>query len=45
MFAEHSGGGYVCLGDGSVKMISDAIDLIVFAEISSINEGETPWDY
>ena len=45
MFAEHRGGGYVCMGDGSVRRIADTVDLIIFAEISSINEGETPWEY
>lgn len=40
MYAEHPGGGNVCMGDGSVRFISDTIDLILFAELSSMNEGE-----
>ena len=40
MFSEHVGGGHVCLGDGSVRFVSENIDLITFAELSSINEGE-----
>ncbi len=40
MFAEHPGGGHVCLGDGSVRFISENIDLITWAELSSIGEGE-----
>ena len=44
MFAEHPAGGYVCLGDGSVRLIVDEIDLVVFAEMSSIGEGEVTND-
>lgn len=40
MYAEHPGGGYVCMGDGSVRLIPNDMDLIAFAEISSMNEGE-----
>ena len=40
MYSEHPGGGYVCMGDGSVRLVSEGIDLILFAELSSINEGE-----
>ncbi|QDU63811.1 hypothetical protein Pan216_46920 [Planctomycetes bacterium Pan216] len=40
MFSEHPGGGNVGMGDGSVRFISENIDLITFAELSSINEGE-----
>jgi hypothetical protein len=40
MFSEHPGGGYVGMGDGSVKFISEDIDLYVWAELSSMNEGE-----
>lgn len=40
MFSEHIGGGHVCLGDGSVRFISENIDLILFAELSSIAEHE-----
>lgn len=40
MYSEHPGGGYVCMGDGSVQLLPDDMDLIVFAEMSSINEGE-----
>ena len=40
MYAEHPGGGNVCLGDGSVHFVADNVDLILWAEYSSINEGE-----
>lgn len=40
MFAEHPGGGNVCLGDGSVRFVTDDVDLLLFAEYSSIGEGE-----
>jgi prepilin-type N-terminal cleavage/methylation domain-containing protein len=40
MFSEHPGGGQLGLGDGSVRFVSEDIDLILFAELSSINEGE-----
>ena len=41
MYAEHPGGGNVCMGDGSVQFIAENVDLITWAELSSINEGET----
>ena len=40
MYAEHPGGGNVCLGDGSVHFIAETVDLITWAELSSMNEGE-----
>lgn len=40
MYSEHTGGGNVLMGDGSVRFITDGIDLIHFAEMSSMNEGE-----
>lgn len=40
MYSEHPGGGQVGFGDGSVRFITDDVDLILFAEMSSINEGE-----
>lgn len=40
MYAEHPGGGQVCLGDGSVRFFAETIDLFVWAELSSMNEGE-----
>ncbi|MGB4737250.1 MAG: DUF1559 domain-containing protein, partial [Fuerstiella sp.] len=40
MFSEHVGGGQVCLGDGSVRFISENINLFLWAELSSMNEGE-----
>lgn len=40
MYAEHPAGGYVALGDASVKLITNDIDLIVFAAASSMHEGE-----
>jgi type II secretory pathway pseudopilin PulG len=40
MFAEHPGGGQICLGDGSVRFVDENVDLILWAELSSMNEGE-----
>ena len=40
MFSEHTGGGNICLGDGSVRFLSETINLVLFAELSSMNEGE-----
>ncbi|MCA9074723.1 MAG: DUF1559 domain-containing protein [Planctomycetaceae bacterium] len=40
MFSEHVGGGHIALGDGSVRFISENMDLITFAELSSMSEGE-----
>ena len=40
MYSQHEGGGQICLGDGSVRFISENIDLILFAKLSSIGEGE-----
>ncbi|MCA9015690.1 MAG: DUF1559 domain-containing protein [Planctomycetaceae bacterium] len=40
MYSEHIGGGHICLGDGSVRFVSENIDLILWAELSSISEGE-----
>lgn len=40
MYAEHPGGGNVCMGDGSVQFIAETVGQITWAELSSINEGE-----
>lgn len=40
MYAEHPGGGNVCMGDGSIQYISESLDLFIWAELSSIAEGE-----
>jgi prepilin-type N-terminal cleavage/methylation domain-containing protein len=40
MYSEHFGGGHVGLGDGSVRFISESINLLTWAELSSIDEGE-----
>jgi prepilin-type N-terminal cleavage/methylation domain-containing protein/prepilin-type processing-associated H-X9-DG protein len=40
MFAEHPGGGNVGLGDGSVRFVDDNVNLILWAEYSSIDEME-----
>lgn len=45
MFAEHPRGGNICMGDGSVHFISETVDLITYAELSSMNEGEVPGDW
>lgn len=40
MFTQHPGGGFVGMGDGSVRFISDFVDLYLWAEMSSMDEGE-----
>ncbi|MEZ6128663.1 MAG: DUF1559 domain-containing protein [Planctomycetaceae bacterium] len=40
MYSEHTGGGQICLGDGSVRFVSENIDLLLWAELSSQAEGE-----
>ncbi len=45
MYSEHIGGGHVCLGDGSVRFISESIDLFLWAELSSMNEGEVVGEF
>lgn len=45
MFSEHTGGGHVCLGDGSVRFISETIDLFLFAAISSVGEEDEAGDF
>lgn len=40
MYAEHPGGGNVLYGDGSVRFMPESIDLILAAELASMNEGE-----
>lgn len=40
MYSEHPGGGQVGMGDGSVRFITEDVNLILFAELSSIAEGE-----
>ena len=45
MFSEHPGGGMVGFGDGSTRFISDEVDLVLFAELSSIAEGELVEDF
>ena len=40
MYSEHQGGGYVVFGDGSVRFVTNFVDLIVWAEMSSIAEHE-----
>ncbi|GIW99712.1 MAG: prepilin-type N-terminal cleavage/methylation domain-containing protein [Pirellulaceae bacterium] len=40
MFAEHLSGGNIAFGDGATRFVSDYIDLILWAELSSMNEGE-----
>jgi prepilin-type N-terminal cleavage/methylation domain-containing protein len=42
MYSEHPHGGNICLGDGSVRFVADDVDLLLWAEISSIAEGEVP---
>lgn len=45
MYSEHTGGGHVLLGDGSVRFLSENIDLFLFAELSSIGEGESVGEF
>lgn len=45
MYSEHAGGGNVCMGDGSVHFISEFVDLITWAELSSIDEGEVAGEW
>ncbi len=40
MFAEHPGGGNVSFGDGAVRFVSEDVNLLLWAEMSSIAEGE-----
>lgn len=40
MYSEHRGGGFVALGDGSVRFVSNFVDLILWAEMSSMSESE-----
>ncbi len=42
MYSEHTGGGNVLYGDGSVRFMQQSIDLITAAELASMNEGEVP---
>ena len=44
MYSVHAGGGNVCLGDGSVRFVSDDVNLLVWAEWSSMAEGEAGKD-
>ena len=40
MYSQHNAGGHVCMGDGATHFISDTVDLLVWAELSSMNESE-----
>ena len=42
MYSEHVGGGNVAMGDASVRFVTNEVDLFVWAEFSSMNEGESP---
>ena len=42
MYSEHPGGGNVAMGDGSVRFVVNEVDLIVWAEYSSMAEREVP---
>jgi prepilin-type N-terminal cleavage/methylation domain-containing protein len=45
MYAEHTGGGHVMMGDGSVRFVSENIDLLLFAALSSMGEGEVTGEF
>lgn len=38
--SEHPGGTYVLMGDGGVRFVSEAVDLVVYKSTASINGGE-----
>jgi len=40
MYAEHPGGCNVLLGDGSVRFVAETINVLTWAAVSSMNEGE-----
>ena len=40
MYSEHPGGGNVGLGDGSVRFVANEVNLILWAEFSSMAESE-----
>ena len=40
MFSEHPGGGFVAFADGSTRFITNFVDLLTWAEMSSMAEGE-----
>lgn len=45
MYSEHTGGGHIGLGDGSVRFVSENINLILWAELSSMGEGEVTGEF
>ncbi|KAA5539412.1 DUF1559 domain-containing protein [Roseiconus nitratireducens] len=40
MYSQHPGGGYVAFGDGSTRFVTQFIDVVLWAELSSIAEHE-----
>lgn len=40
MYSEHPGGGNICMGDSSVRFVDENVDLMLWAELSSMNEDE-----
>jgi prepilin-type N-terminal cleavage/methylation domain-containing protein/prepilin-type processing-associated H-X9-DG protein len=40
MYSEHRGGGNILFGDGAVHFLSENTNLLLAAELASINEGE-----
>lgn len=45
MYAEHPGGCNVLLGDGSVRFVSEMVNQLTWAALSSIAKGEVVGDY
>jgi len=41
----HSGGANFCMADGSVRMVSDSINLATYRALSTVNGGEVIGDY
>ncbi|MBM4074337.1 MAG: DUF1559 domain-containing protein [Planctomycetes bacterium] len=41
----HDGGGHVCLGDGSVRFISENADLLTQQRLGSIRDGQTVGEF
>lgn len=45
MQSEHPGGAHILLGDASVRFVSESVDRVLFAALSSMAGGETVGEY